>query len=195
MASTIIIAILAISLVIFPGIGTDTAQAVEASSWGKIKAQQAQPEAAAKRAAKSWNKLKRWEKEQLILETALKYEGRVMGSCKEFVRKAIVEASNGAAYVPSNLPDWTGWKYSSDFSSKNIPIENVRRGQFIQMRLRFRDGSEGPHTCMVAWKWGNYMGWIDANWSKKRDGKVRYHTMSISQFKRMTTGYSIITLK
>lgn len=173
----------------------ELAEAVEKTSWAQIKVLRAQPAAAAKRAAQPWNTLKRWEKEQVILETALKYEGQVMGSCKEFVRKAIVEASDGAVSVPSNLPDWTGWNYSSDFSYQNIPIENIRRGQFIQMRLRFRDGTEGPHTCIVAWKWGNYMGWIDANWSTNRDGKVRYHTMSISQFKRMTTGYSIITLK
>lgn len=183
----------------------EVAGAVEEASWAQVKAQATQigeePQAAGKTAAvKAWNQLTRSEKEQLVLDAAFRYKDRAMGQCKEFVRTAITEAAKGAGgnvFVPSNLPGGTGWDYSSDFVGYNqcIPIENVRRGQIIQMRLRFKDGTEGPHTCFVSARFGDTMGWIDSNWSEDRDEKVRVHYESISAFKKKVVAYSIYTLQ
>lgn len=86
----------------------------------------------------------------LLREARRDLDRNVGEDCKNWMRTIVGRAVPGCV-VPSTYPNANGymWAESPGWVGQSVPIENVRVGDIIQMRLYTRSGPI-PHTSLVS---------------------------------------------
>lgn len=137
-----------------------------------------------------WRSYSQAERNMLILYKAYGYNGQYgYCNCKEWVRKIVLEASNGVVNIPATLPDASGWYFGSSpyLIGMSGGIRGAGQGTLVQLNWRFNDGSTSPHTMIVSGRTTDGVSVIEANWISCR---VTTRWISFSEFDRHVVRYS-----
>lgn len=109
-----------------------------------------------------------------LISAAFLDNGRNVGlTCKPWVSKVVSLATNNMLTLPTTRDDNYTWNYSPDnrVVTKNCSIENVSRGDIVQMKMSKNDW---PHTAIVAASTPTGMIWIHSNWQSKKTVSVDF---------------------
>lgn len=109
-----------------------------------------------------------------LISAAFLDNGRNVGlTCKPWVSKVVGLATNNMLALPTTRDDNYTWNSSSDnrVITKNCSIENVSRGDIVQMKMSKNDW---PHTAIVAASTPTGMVWIHSNWQSKKTVSVDF---------------------
>ncbi len=131
----------------------------------------------------------------LIVQQAEKYVGSSSPErcdCKTFVRKVVLEASNGRVSLPATSSNSYEWNLPSFgvklFATKNSwsphPIYGIDRGDVIQML----SSRTGLHTLIVKANMGSYFTIVEANYKSCAITDTR--SKAFSDFLAEMTGWT-----
>lgn len=135
------------------------------------------------------NSLNQTQRNQAIVSAAWPYIGQHGGQCKEWVQNVVWVASRNHVWLPLNAaaPNDYYWQYDYNYHAvgMNMPIENVKPGYIIQMRMR----TGIPHTAIVYAVGSTGLAFIESNWFK--DEMVHVRTINFSTFRSEVANYTV----
>lgn len=143
------------------------------------------------------NQLSQGQRDSLIASQAYTDSLNRMygGECKEYVRDLVKRVSHYVVNLPPNSSD-SSWLPDPNVVQVYESWWGLYRGQIVQMRIRFRNGSYGPHTAVVDGI-DLYGVWFIASngASAGGDGIVRKSYMTYDQLRAGVSAYSVYDIK
>ncbi len=137
------------------------------------------------------NSLNQTQRNQAIVSAAWPYIGRQGGQCKVWVQNVVYSASRNHVWLPQNAsaPNDYYWQADPQWHAvgMSLPIEYVKPGYIIQMRLK---ATNGPHTAIV-YAVGRSLALIESNFLPPGGEMVHVRTIDFSTFKSQVSAYSV----
>ncbi len=145
--------------------------------------------------APPWHKATQDVRNEWIVIRGTEDIDKIGGSCKEWVRRVVSDASKKSVDIPSSTDDECGWSSSTDVGQdKKRTIYGVRRGEIIQMRWQNAGNKKiNPHTAIVYSIGSTSMKWLDSNMVKP--SQVGIHTVTFKEFVNQALCYKIYYIK
>jgi len=133
-----------------------------------------------------WHDLTQTGRNHAIHDEAVANNNTYGGECKPWVQNIVSWASGGVVTVPLTTNNGHGytWEYSPDVGEMYNGIEdlNVHVGMIVQMRIKYSDGSYGPHTAIIYQKNSSGITWIESNYSGDGMVCIRYYFETYQHF-------------
>lgn len=136
-----------------------------------------------------WQGLTQQQRNQAIVNQAVRQVNVNVGqNCKVWVQQTVVpRASQTVATVPATCPNATGWFWCAGGNAVRLAqdIRNAPVGAIVQMRVRYANGTYGPHTAIIESKTADGINWIESNW--RLDNTVRRRSQTYASFLNSVT--------
>ena len=138
------------------------------------------------------------QRNQAILASAradlgLKFSGM---QCKDWVRRVVLSAS-GANGLRRDLPStalaplvWV-WNYSPFIVNRYVTPQQFLPGNIVQMLIRYKDGSYGPHTAIVESVTNAGIVWIEENYGTPNIVERRSVSFYVFSMQVPSNNYSV----
>ncbi len=115
-----------------------------------------------------WHDLSQTMRDHEIFYAAQSEIGYTGGQCKVWANHIVVKASSSVVSLPTTTNNGYGytWNPSPDVGQLFVGLENdqVHIGMIVQMRVRYANGTYGPHTAIIYQKDSTGVTWIESNY-------------------------------
>jgi len=142
----------------------------------------------------SWTSLTQTQRNQAIINAGYTQLGTNGGSCKDWIRSVVQNASNAAGGPQRNIPSTQAspndymWNSDPYAIGQSTTMKIAALGWIIQMRLKQSSNPSLhiPHTAILYSRDSNGFTFLDSNW--QNDNVVRLHYMKFVDFDKKLFG-------